>query len=206
MAPFFSKVALGAALCVAGVAAQADSCGSAHTDETSCNADASTGGGCTWCKCSAVPSACYTKADAAKLPGGVFACDSAAALRGSPAGARPGAGAILDKWMTLAKLHPEPFAQSLKNSFNFPEAKFAKADAGDAEKMANSAPTATKLPTVFAHGMGDSCFNDGMKEITADTGKVSLGWICFCCHILISSICFASHLFCIACFASPWFF
>ena len=30
---------------------------------------------------------------------------------------------------------------------------------------------ASKLPTVFAHGMGDSCFNAGMKQITADTGK-----------------------------------
>lgn len=29
----------------------------------------------------------------------------------------------------------------------------------------------SKLPTVFAHGMGDSCFNSGMKQITADTGK-----------------------------------
>lgn len=29
----------------------------------------------------------------------------------------------------------------------------------------------SKLPTVFAHGMGDSCFNAGMKQITADTGK-----------------------------------
>ena len=29
----------------------------------------------------------------------------------------------------------------------------------------------SKLPTVFGHGMGDSCFNSGMKQITADTGK-----------------------------------
>jgi len=29
----------------------------------------------------------------------------------------------------------------------------------------------TKLPTVFGHGMGDSCFNGGMKQITADAGK-----------------------------------
>ena len=27
------------------------------------------------------------------------------------------------------------------------------------------------LPTVMGHGMGDSCFNEGMKEITADVGK-----------------------------------
>merc|ERR1712072_264358 len=29
----------------------------------------------------------------------------------------------------------------------------------------------SKLPTVFAHGMGDSCFNPGMKSITAAVGK-----------------------------------
>merc|ERR1711907_727226 len=29
----------------------------------------------------------------------------------------------------------------------------------------------SKLPTVFMHGMGDSCFNPGMKSITAAVGK-----------------------------------
>ena len=37
---------------------------------------------------------------------------------------------------------------------------------------------ASKLPTVFAHGMGDSCFNAGMKQITADTGK-HVGYVLF---------------------------
>lgn len=27
------------------------------------------------------------------------------------------------------------------------------------------------LPIVAAHGMGDSCFNDGMKQITAEAGE-----------------------------------
>jgi len=33
------------------------------------------------------------------------------------------------------------------------------------------AASADHLPTVFFHGMGDSCFNAGMKQITEDTGK-----------------------------------
>ena len=32
--------------------------------------------GCTWCKCAALPSKCWTKEDAAKLPAGVYVCDS----------------------------------------------------------------------------------------------------------------------------------
>jgi len=31
-------------------------------------------------------------------------------------------------------------------------------------------PAATKLPTVFMHGMGDSCFNPGMEQITKLVG------------------------------------
>jgi len=34
-----------------------------------------------------------------------------------------------------------------------------------------SAASAAHLPTVFMHGMGDSCFNPGMKQITELTGK-----------------------------------
>merc|ERR1719183_2073035 len=46
-------------------------------DQASCDKDSS----CTWCKCAAVPSKCYTKADAKKLPPGVFACDSVLELQ-----------------------------------------------------------------------------------------------------------------------------
>lgn len=53
-----------------------DACHTAHSDQKSCDADTTTGGGCTWCKCAAVPSACWTKADATKLPPGVYSCDS----------------------------------------------------------------------------------------------------------------------------------
>lgn len=38
---------------------------------TSCDADAA----CTWCKCAALPSQCWTLADAKKLPAGVYVCD-----------------------------------------------------------------------------------------------------------------------------------
>ena len=36
-----------------------------------------TGGGCTWCKCGALPSACWTVSNSKKLPPGVYQCDSA---------------------------------------------------------------------------------------------------------------------------------
>lgn len=62
-------------LLITCVAAQ-DPCHTAHTDQASCDADKKTGGGCTWCKCAAVPSACFTLADSKKLPGGVYQCDS----------------------------------------------------------------------------------------------------------------------------------
>jgi len=57
------------------MAGEKDSCNAAHTDETSCNADRTTGGGCVWCKSAAVQSACYSVANSKQLPGGVFACD-----------------------------------------------------------------------------------------------------------------------------------
>jgi hypothetical protein len=43
-----------------------------YSTQSKCDGDSS----CTWCKCAAVPSKCYSKADAKKLPPGVFACDS----------------------------------------------------------------------------------------------------------------------------------
>merc|ERR1711998_28875 len=44
----------------------------AHSAEGSCNADSA----CVWCKCSAVPSVCFSVDDAKKLPAAVFQCDS----------------------------------------------------------------------------------------------------------------------------------
>lgn len=42
--------------------------------QASCNADTT----CTWCKAAAVPSSCFEKANAKRLPPGVFECDAAA--------------------------------------------------------------------------------------------------------------------------------
>jgi C1A family cysteine protease len=64
---------------VASVANAQDACHSAHTDEKSCLADTKTGGGCAWCKCGALPSACWTIADAARLPSGVYECTNSSA-------------------------------------------------------------------------------------------------------------------------------
>ena len=63
-------------LATRALAQDSDPCQDAHKDETSCNADTKTGGGCTWCKCGALPSACWTKTNAAKLPSGVYDCAS----------------------------------------------------------------------------------------------------------------------------------
>ena len=40
--------------------------------EDSCDSNSK----CTWCVSAAVPSACYDKEDAAKLPGSIFSCDN----------------------------------------------------------------------------------------------------------------------------------
>jgi len=65
------------ALLSASALAQNDPCKTAHTDQASCDADQKTGGGCTWCKCGALPSSCWTLANSKKLPPGVYQCDSA---------------------------------------------------------------------------------------------------------------------------------
>jgi hypothetical protein len=54
--------------CTAATAAAAAACDS-FTSEAACAAAA-----CVWCLSAAVPPACYTPADAARLPPGVFAC------------------------------------------------------------------------------------------------------------------------------------
>lgn len=60
----------------AGALAQNDPCKAAHSDEKSCDADKTTGGGCTWCKCEALPSSCWTISNSKKLPPAVYQCDS----------------------------------------------------------------------------------------------------------------------------------
>ena len=57
-----------------------DACHSKHTDEKSCLADTTTGGGCAWCKCAALPSSCWTISDATKLPAGVYECTNSSKI------------------------------------------------------------------------------------------------------------------------------
>ena len=57
-----------------GTAQDTDPCYELHHDEASCNADDSTGGGCVWCRCAALPSACFTTANAETLPPSVYDC------------------------------------------------------------------------------------------------------------------------------------
>ena len=56
------------------VSVQGDPCYTKYHDEASCNADNETGGGCVWCKCAALPSACFTKDDASHLPPSIYDC------------------------------------------------------------------------------------------------------------------------------------
>ena len=56
------------------VSVQGDPCYTKYHDEASCNADNETGGGCVWCKCAALPSACFTKDDASHLPPTIYDC------------------------------------------------------------------------------------------------------------------------------------
>jgi len=56
-------------------------------------------------------------------------------------------------------LHPEPPGALFRHIYSF------IADL--------NAQALTKYPSAVTHGMGDSCFNGGMKQITALIGNVS---------------------------------
>lgn len=62
------------------------SCPTPHADQKSCDADSA----CTWCACSALPSACWTKKDAKNLPGAVYTCDGVADDAADDVGAEEG--------------------------------------------------------------------------------------------------------------------
>lgn len=57
---------------------QSDPCHQAHQTRAACDADHTTGGGCTWCACKALPSACWTIANSKRLPPSVYVCDAPA--------------------------------------------------------------------------------------------------------------------------------
>ncbi len=65
-----SKIA--AAVFVGLATAQDDVCKTKYSTQDACGKDST----CTWCKSAAVPSSCFTKANAAKLPPAVFVCDA----------------------------------------------------------------------------------------------------------------------------------
>ena len=69
----------------------------------------------------------------------------------------------LHAFMTRAKEQPEIVAAELKASF--PELIVP-----EMESMPRSPTANASLPMVVAHGMGDSCFNPGMKSITKAAG------------------------------------
>ena len=54
------------------VGKDSEECKAAHAKEGECNTDPD----CVWCACSAVPSSCFSAADAARLPSAVFKCDT----------------------------------------------------------------------------------------------------------------------------------
>merc|ERR1711871_1189789 len=75
--------------------------------------------------------------------------------------------------LTLTVEEPREFAKALAASplvAKIDTKKNALGLAPDANR-ATPVEAATALPTVMGHGMGDSCFNEGMKQITADVGK-----------------------------------
>ena len=69
--------------------------------------------------------------------------------------------------LEMAVAEPEAFASMLQSS------KLAAVVKYTMDKQRSKSPLfeSAALPTVLAHGMGDSCFNGGMSEITKDVGK-----------------------------------
>lgn len=75
--------------------------------------------------------------------------------------------AALQELLDLAKADPAYFAKELRNSEIASVVNWSPSN----HTMASEFVRAGGLPVVFGHGMGDSCFNPGMKQITADTAK-----------------------------------
>ena len=67
----------------------------------------------------------------------------------------------------MAVAEPEAFASMLQSSKLAAVVKYT----GDKQRSKSPLFDSASLPTVLAHGMGDSCFNGGMSEITKDVGK-----------------------------------
>lgn len=140
-----------------------DACGKAHTDETSCNADTTTDGGCVWCKCAAVPSSCFSKKDAASLPSGVFTCDGGDEKSEEP------------KW--VSPLTPEQDAKLLNATKSLYWAPMI-ASLGKPQFLTEEG--SEYRPSVIVHGMGDAGTNPGMKSICATVSNKYPGAFVLC--------------------------
>lgn len=85
----------------------------------------------------------------------------AASATGAPAPALP---PKLAQLIARAQADPQSVARELKSS---PIAQLARPMQPSAQRgLANAT-----LPLVVAHGMGDSCFNPGMKSVTKEAGE-----------------------------------
>lgn len=71
-----------------------DQCKADHPTEDGCNSDAA----CTWCKCAAVPSRCWSVEDAKRLPAAVYVCDKKQVKDDPPPSPQPSAA-----WPTPAE-------------------------------------------------------------------------------------------------------
>jgi len=79
--PLVSKLAIAAAAVAFGSAvAQDDACKVKHATQDDCEKDTA----CTWCKAAAVPSSCFTKENAKRLPPAVFVCGASFATAAPP--------------------------------------------------------------------------------------------------------------------------
>jgi len=67
----------------------------------------------------------------------------------------------------MARDEPEKLAEAMRQS---ELAAIVRPENLGPARMDFAIVESDKPPTVFAHGMGDSCFNGGMQQITADTG------------------------------------
>merc|ERR1719487_331704 len=74
------------------------------------------------------------------------------------------AGPELERVLGLAINSPEQLVEELRASPLAAIASFSD----DPPALAAGA-SADGVPLVFAHGMGDSCFNGGMKQITSNS-------------------------------------
>jgi palmitoyl-protein thioesterase len=80
----------------------------------------------------------------------------------------------LTELLQMAEEEPKALAQLIRQSGLAQMAPTFSENAGEATAVSSAA---SDLPFVLAHGMGDSCFNPGMKSITTAVGKHAGSWL-----------------------------